>query len=41
MIEGVPVEYYDQGGLIRGDQARLLDFDDPDCNDWLAVSQYT
>jgi type I restriction enzyme, R subunit len=41
MIEGVPVEYYDQDGLIRGDQARLIDFDDPDANDWLAVNQYT
>jgi DNA end-binding protein Ku len=29
MTEGVPVQYCDQNGLIRGDQARLLDLDDP------------
>jgi type I restriction enzyme R subunit len=28
-------------GSIGGEQARLVDFDDPDANDWLAVKQYT
>ena len=28
-------------GAIRGAQAQLIDFDDPDNNDWLAVNQFT
>ena len=28
-------------GTISGEQARLIDFDDPDANDWLAVNQFT
>ena len=28
-------------GTISGEQVRLIDFDDPDANDWLAVNQYT
>ena len=28
-------------GTISGEQGRLIDFDDPDANDWLAVNQYT
>ena len=28
-------------GSIGGEQARLIDFDNPDANDWLVVSQYT
>jgi type I restriction enzyme, R subunit len=39
--EGIPVEYYGDDGIIKGDQARLIDFDDPDANDWLAVNQFT
>ena len=41
MIEGVPVEIRRADGSISGEQARLIDFDDPDANDWLAVNQYT
>jgi type I restriction enzyme R subunit len=41
MIEGVPVEVRGADGSIGGEQARLVDFDDPDANDWLAVNQYT
>jgi type I site-specific restriction-modification system R (restriction) subunit len=37
MIEGVPVEVRRADGSISGEQARLIDFDDPDANDWLAV----
>jgi type I restriction enzyme R subunit len=35
------VEYRDADGSIRGAQARVIDFDDPANNDWLAVNQFT
>ena len=35
------MEYRDSSGRIRGAQARVLDFDDPSNNDWLAVNQFT
>src|SRR5207245_8988653 len=41
LIEGVPVEVKRPDGSIGGEQARLVDFDSPEANDWLAVSQYT
>ncbi len=41
LIEGVPVEFYGDDGVIKGDHVRLIDFDDPDANDWLAVNQFT
>jgi type I restriction enzyme R subunit len=41
MVEGVPVEVRRPDGSIGGEQARLVDFDDPEANDWLAVNQYT
>jgi type I restriction enzyme, R subunit len=41
MVEGVPVEVHRPDGSIGGEQARLIDFNDPDANDWLAVNQYT
>ena len=41
LIEGVPVEVAREDGSIGGDIARLIDFDDVDANDWLAVNQYT
>jgi type I restriction enzyme R subunit len=41
LIEGVPVEVRRDDGTIGGEQARLLDFFDPDANDWLAVNQFT
>ena len=37
LVDGVTVEYRDASGAIRGAQARLLDYDEPDVNDWLAV----
>ena len=40
-VDGVTVEYRDTGGAVRGDQARVIDFDDPANNDWLAVNQFT
>jgi type I restriction enzyme R subunit len=41
LIEGVPVEFYGADGAIKGDHVRLIDFDDPDANEWLAVNQFT
>jgi type I restriction enzyme R subunit len=41
MIEGVPVDVRRADGSIGGELVRLIDFDDPDANDWLAVNQYT
>ena len=41
LVEGVTVEYRAADGEIRGAQARVLDFDDPQNNDWLAVNQFT
>src|SRR5262245_232936 len=41
LIEGVPVEIKRTDGSIGGEQARLIDFDDIDANDWLAVNQFT
>jgi type I restriction enzyme R subunit len=39
LVDGVTVEYRATDGAIRGAQARVLDFDDPANNDWLAVNQ--
>ena len=41
LVAGVTVEYPDTDGRVRGDKVRALDFDDPENNDWLAVSQFT
>ena len=40
MVEGIDVEFYSDDGTIRGDKVRLIDFDDPGANDWLATSQF-
>ena len=40
-VDGVTVEYRAGGGAVRGAQARVLDFDAPAANDWLAVNQFT
>ena len=40
-VDGVTVEYRDGSGAIRGAQARVIDFDDRQANDWLAVNQFT
>ena len=40
LVDGVTVEYRSADGGIRGAQARVLDFDDPANNDWLAVNQF-
>jgi type I restriction enzyme R subunit len=41
LVDGVTVEYRRADGSIAGAQARVLDFDSPDNNDWLAVNQLT
>ena len=41
MVEGVEVEFYERDGTIRGDTVRLIDFEEIDANDWLALSQFT
>jgi hypothetical protein len=39
--DGVEVEYRRRDGSIAGDRVRLIDYDDPDNNDWLVVNQFT
>ncbi len=41
LVEGVEVEFYADDGTIRGDRVRLVDFDQPDANDWLVSDQFT
>jgi len=41
LVEGVPVEYQRADGSIGGDLVRVLDYDDPENNDFLAVNQFT
>ena len=41
LVDGVTVEYRTADGEIRGAQVRVLDFDNIDANDWLAVNQFT
>ena len=41
LVDGVTVEFRREDGSIGGAQARVLDFEDPDNNDWLAVNQFT
>ena len=41
LVDGVEVEYKRADGSIAGDRVRLVDFDDPHNNDWLAVNQFT
>jgi len=40
-VDGVTVEYRRADGSIAGAQARVLDFEAPDNNDWLAVNQFS
>jgi len=41
LVEGVPVEYQRADGSLGGDLVRVLDFDNPENNDFLAVNQFT
>ncbi|MCC6764970.1 MAG: type I restriction endonuclease subunit R [Deltaproteobacteria bacterium] len=41
LVNGVTVEYRTPEGELRGAQARVIDFDEPGANDWLAVNQFS
>jgi type I restriction enzyme, R subunit len=41
LINGIPVENKLPDGSTRGDLAWVIDFDNPDNNDWLVVNQFT
>jgi type I restriction enzyme R subunit len=41
LVDGVTVEYRRPDGSIAGAQARVINFDEPDKNDWLAVNQFS
>jgi type I restriction enzyme R subunit len=41
LIDGVTVEYRRADGSIAGAQVRVIDFETPENNDWLAVNQFT
>lgn len=41
LVNGVDVEFKADDGSIRGDKVWLVDFDDPDANDWLVTNQFT
>ena len=41
LVAGVNVEYSRADGTIAGDQVRIIDFDNPDNNDWHVINQFT
>jgi type I restriction enzyme R subunit len=41
LVAGVDVEYRRPDGTIKYDHVRLVDFDNPDSNDWHVVNQFT
>jgi type I restriction enzyme R subunit len=41
LVNGVTVEYRRDDGSIAGAQAQVIDFSDPDANDWLVINQFT
>ncbi|NSW82200.1 MAG: type I restriction endonuclease subunit R [Syntrophothermus sp.] len=41
IVDGVTAEYRRPDGSIGGVQVRVIDFDNPENNDWLAVNQFT
>ena len=41
LANGVEIEYREAGARVRGDQVRVIDFENPTNNDWLAVNQFT
>jgi len=40
LTDGVTVEIAEDGA-VRGEQAKLVDFENPEANDWLVVNQFT
>ena len=41
LVDGIEVETRQPDGTMRGERVRLVDFDTPENNDWLAVNQFT
>ena len=41
LVDGIEVEARQPDGTMRGERVRLIDFDTPENNDWLAVNQFT
>jgi type I restriction enzyme R subunit len=41
LVNGVNIEFKRKDGSIAGAQASIIDFDNPENNDWLAVNQFT
>ena len=41
LTDGIDVEYKDETGRIAGDKVWLIDFENPDKNDYLTVNQFT
>ena len=41
LVEGIEVEYRQPDGTVRGERVRLVDFERPENNDWLAINQFT
>jgi type I restriction enzyme R subunit len=41
LANGVTVEYRRDDGSIAGAQAHVIDFSDPDGNDWVVINQFT
>ena len=41
LVNGVAVEYRRKDGSIGGAQARVINFESPEGNDWVAVNQFT
>ena len=41
VVDGVTVEHRTEDGATRGAPARIVDFNDPANNDWIAVNQFT
>src|SRR5690625_4465872 len=41
LIDGAEVEYYGDDGVLTAGSVRLIDFEQPGNNDWLAVQQFT
>ena len=41
LVNGITVEYRASDGTMRGALAQVIDFDNPNRNDWLAVNQFT
>ncbi len=41
LFNGVDVEFKDKGGRIRGEKVWIIDFDNPENNEFLALNQFT